>query len=58
MAVLELTDTKLKMKLKNLDAFMQEVRQKFEQWKKAGESRLPLRLPIPRLRRRRRRSGR
>lgn len=42
MAVLELTtETKLKMKLKNLDAFMQEVRQKFEQWKKAGESPAP-----------------
>lgn len=45
MAALGLTEKKLREKLKNREAFMQEMRQKFEEWKKAGESPAPAPAP-------------
>ena len=45
MAALGLTEKKLREKLKNREAFMQEMRQKFEEWKKAGESPAPTPAP-------------
>lgn len=47
MAALGLTEKKLREKLKNREAFMQEMRQKFEEWKKAGESPAPAPAPAP-----------
>lgn len=47
MAALGLTEKKFKDKLKNREAFMQEMRQKFEEWKKAGESPAPAPAPAP-----------
>lgn len=46
MAALEIkAEKKYKDKLKNREAFMQEMRQKFEEWKKAGESPAPTPAP-------------